>query len=70
MELRETYCDIACNVIGSENTALQCDACPDQRVGSIKDFDGNADTFPIRESATRLDDHPCIVLVMGSPHIN
>lgn len=70
MKLRETYCDIARSVIGSDNIDLQSGACPDQWVGSITDFDRNADTFPLRTLATQRANHPCIILVMESPHIN
>ena len=68
MKLRERYSKVARTVTGRENIDLQCGACPDQRVGSIDDFDGNADAFPLREPVTRLDNSPCVVLVMESPH--
>lgn len=70
VELREVYREVAHNIIGSESIDLQYGVCPDQCVGRIGDFDGNADDFPLREPATRLVNHPCVVLIMESPHID
>ena len=69
MELRDRYIEVAHAVSGRESIDLQCGACPDQHVGSIDDFvDGSADDFPLRNPVTRLDNSPCVVLVMESPH--
>jgi hypothetical protein len=68
--LRDKYIEISHTVSGHESNALQSGTCPDQLVGSIGDFDGDAASFPLRESVTRLDNYPCIVLVMESPHID
>lgn len=70
MTLRNKYIEIARSVSGRVSTAHQSGACPDQFVGSIHDFDGDADAFPLRERVTRLDNSPCVVLVMESPHID
>lgn len=70
MNLREKYNQIACSVSGRVNTAFQSGVCPDQFVGSMRGFDGSADDFPLRRTVTRLDNSPCVVLVMESPHID
>lgn len=68
VKLRDRYSEIAHTVSARESINLQCGACPDQRLGSIDDFDGDADAFPLREPVTRHDNSPCVVLVMESPH--
>ncbi len=70
LNLTEQYCEIARTLVGSEHVNIQHGVCPDQGVGSIGDFDGNAEDFPMRQPVTRLDDLPCVVLVMESPHIH
>lgn len=66
--LSDKYREVARNVIGCENTDIQCGACPDQYVGSIYDFNGDSDAFPLREPIMRLDNCKYIVLIMESPH--
>lgn len=70
LNLTAQYCEIARTIAGSDHVNIQCGVCPDQGVGSIDDFDGNAGDFPMRQSVTRLDGLPCVVLVMESPHIH
>lgn len=70
LNLTDQYCEIARTIVGSAHVNIQCGVCPDQVVGSIVDFDGNAGDFPMRQPVTRLDDRPCVVLVMESPHIH
>lgn len=67
MNLRDRYIEIA-RTVGRENMDFQHGACPDQCVGSIVDFDGNSDTFPLRKPISRMEKSPCVVLVMESPH--
>jgi hypothetical protein len=68
VKLRDVYIKVAREVTGPRSIDFQREACPDQFVGSIEDFDGNSDDFPLRKPVIRLDDHPCVVLVMESPH--
>ena len=68
MNLRDRFSEVARTFSEFESTALQSGTCPDQFVGSIDDFDGDAGDFPLREPVTQLDRSPCVVLVMESPH--